>query len=124
MQDRESISINSRDTSISRSKQLELAIPRSKISSLSSGEFVGMIADNPDHKIELKTFNAEVLNDHNAIAPEQKSYKDLPPLSNVSHKEILDNYLQIKKDILTMLQNEIERVMDTPDLADLIVKKD
>lgn len=48
MQDRESVSINRNDTSISRSKQLELAIPQSKISSLSSGEFVGMVADNPD----------------------------------------------------------------------------
>lgn len=39
MQDSESISINSGDTSISRSKQLESAIPPSKISDLSSGEF-------------------------------------------------------------------------------------
>jgi type IV secretory pathway TraG/TraD family ATPase VirD4 len=35
MQDRESLSINSGDTSISRSKQLESAIPLSKISGLS-----------------------------------------------------------------------------------------
>lgn len=57
MQDRESISISSGDTSISRSKQLESAIPTSKISALSSGEFVGMVADDPDCKIDLKAFN-------------------------------------------------------------------
>jgi len=57
MQERESVSINRNDTSISRSKQLELAIPQSKISSLSSGEFVGMVADNPDQKIEIITIN-------------------------------------------------------------------
>jgi hypothetical protein len=51
MQDRQSLSINSGDTSISRSKQLESAVPPSKISSLSSGEFVGMIADDPKCKI-------------------------------------------------------------------------
>jgi hypothetical protein len=124
MQDRESISINSRDTSISRSKQLELAIPQSKISSLSSGEFVGMVADNPDQKIELKTFCAEILNDHTAIAQEQKAYKDLPSLSNVSQKEILNNYLQIKKDVQNILQNEMERMLDTPGLTDLIIKKE
>lgn len=56
MQDRESYSINSGDTSISCSKQLETAIPPLKISSLSSGEFVGMVADDPDNKIELKSF--------------------------------------------------------------------
>ena len=48
MQDRESISINSSDTSISKSKQLKQAIPASTIASLSSGEFVRMVADNPD----------------------------------------------------------------------------
>ncbi len=53
MQDRESYSNNSADTSISQSKQLESAIPSSKISALSSGEFVGMVADDPDCKIEL-----------------------------------------------------------------------
>jgi hypothetical protein len=124
MQDRESISINSRDTSISRSKQLELAIPQSKISSLSSGEFVGMVADNPDQKIELKTFCAEILNNHDALAREQSVYKSLPMISNVNQKEILDNYLQIKKDIQIILQSEMERILDTPELGDLIIRKD
>ena len=124
MQDRESISINSRDTSISRSKQLELAIPQSKISSLSSGEFVGMVADNPDQKIELKTFCAEILNDHDALMKEQDAYRGLPVLSTVSPKEILDNYLQIKKDIQSILQSEMERMLDTPELGDLIIRKD
>jgi hypothetical protein len=124
MQDRESISINSRDTSISRSKQLELAIPQSKISSLSSGEFVGMVADNPDQKIELKTFCAEIINNHDSLAQEQTIYKSLPVLSNVNQKEILDNYLQIKKDIQNIIRNEMERMLDTPELGDLIIKKD
>jgi hypothetical protein len=123
MQDRESISINSRDTSVSRSKQLELAIPQSKISSLSSGEFVGMVADNPDQKIELKTFCAEILNDHDSLANEQALYKSLPQLSSVTQQEILDNYLQIKKDVQSIIHNEIERILDTPELGDLIIKK-
>jgi hypothetical protein len=45
MQDRESLSINSSETSVSKSKQLETSIPASTIASLSSGEFVGMVAD-------------------------------------------------------------------------------
>jgi hypothetical protein len=124
MQDRESVSINSRDTSISRSKQLELAIPQSKISSLSSGEFVGMVADNPDQKIELKTFCAEIINDHDTLAREQSVYKVLPVISNVSPKEILDNYLQIKKDVQAIIQSEMERMLDTPELGDLIIRKE
>lgn len=123
MQDRESVTINSRDTSISHSKQLELAIPQSKIASLSSGEFVGMVADNPDQKIELKTFCAEILNDHETIAREQAAYKDLQQGTSVSPKEILHNYLAIKKDVQTIVETEMERMLDTPQLADLIVGK-
>jgi hypothetical protein len=74
LQDRESISINSDDTSISRSKQLEVAVPVSTISSLSSGEFVGMIADNPDEIIELKTFHTMVVNDHEVLKKEKENY--------------------------------------------------
>jgi hypothetical protein len=123
MQDRESISINRQDTSISRSKQLELAIPQSKISSLSSGEFVGMVADNPDQKIELQTFCCEIINDHARLKTEQDSYKDLPIISPVSQKEVLDNYLQIKKDIQFIIQTEMERMLDTPNICDLIIQK-
>jgi hypothetical protein len=68
LQDRQSIAINRTDTSITKSKQLDLAIPINKISSLSSGEFVGMVADNPDQKIELKAFCAEVINDHEILS--------------------------------------------------------
>src|SRR5471030_1316382 len=46
MQERNSVSINSNDTSISKSTQLDYAVPASKISRLSSGTFVGMVADN------------------------------------------------------------------------------
>ncbi len=56
MQDRENLSINSADTSISRSKQLEAAVPPSKISALSSGEFVGMVADDPIEESSLNPF--------------------------------------------------------------------
>ena len=123
MQDRESISINRQDTSISRSKQLDLAIPQSKISSLSSGEFVGMVADNPDQKIELKTFSAEIVNDHEALSREQAAYKNLPVISKVTQKEILENYLQIKKDVANIIHTEMERMLDTPELTDLIIKE-
>lgn len=123
MQDQESISINRTDTSISRSKRLELAIPQSKISSLSSGEFVGMVADNPTQKIELKTFCSEIINDHSALSIEQVSYKDLPLISNVNQKQVNETYLQIKKDIVDIIHNEMERMLDTPELSDLIIQK-
>jgi hypothetical protein len=83
-----------------------------------------MVADNPDEKIELKTFCAEIQNDHKALAQEQVNYKDLPHVSSVCQKEILENYMAIKKEVQTIIQTEIERMLDTPELADLIIKKE
>ena len=67
MQDRTSLSINRTDTSVSKSKQLDLAIPSSTISTLSSGEFVRIVSDNPDQRIVLKAFHAKIQNDHDAL---------------------------------------------------------
>jgi hypothetical protein len=123
MQDRESYSINSGDTSISRSKQLDSAIPSSKISALSSGEFVGMVADDPDNKIELKAFHCEILNDHEALKTEQENYKDIEVIRKLDKSMVQRNYLQIKHDIQDIIQSEMERMLNDPGLAHLVVKK-
>jgi hypothetical protein len=123
MQDRESLSINSGDTSISRSKQLESAVPPSKISSLSSGEFVGMVADDPNCKIELKTFHCEILNDHEALKKEQDHYKDIAVIRKIDTAMVQRNYLQVKQDIQEIMQSEIERLLQDPSLAYLVLKK-
>ncbi|MFH7000983.1 conjugal transfer protein MobC [Flavobacterium bizetiae] len=123
MQDRESFSINSNDTSVSRSKQLELAVPSSKVSSLSSGNFVGMVADDPDCKIELKTFHSEILNDHNALQKEINSYQDIPIVCKLNNEIVQRNYLQIKQDIQNIIHYEMDRLISDPELSYLIVRK-
>lgn len=123
MQDRESLSINSGDTSISRSKQLESAVPPSKISGLSSGEFVGMVADDPDCKIELKTFHSEIVNDHEALKNEQNHYVDIPVIRKVDNAMVQRNYLQIKKDIKDIIYSEKERLLNDFELRHLVIKK-
>ncbi|MHB8207627.1 conjugal transfer protein MobC [Mucilaginibacter sp.] len=123
MQERESVSINSMDTSISKSMQLDSAIPPSKISGLSSGEFVGMVADDPLQKIELKIFHAEIINDHKALKNEEDGYLPIPQIREVNNSLIEQNYLQIKKDIKQLIEVEIERMMNSPDLANFILKK-
>lgn len=123
MQDRESLSINSGDTSISRSKQLESAVPPSKISSLSSGEFVGMVADDPNCKIDLKTFHCEIVNDHEGLKKEEDNYKDIAIIRKIDTTIVQRNYLQIKQDIQEIMQSEIERLLNDPSLAYLVLKK-
>lgn len=99
VQQRESVSINANDTSVSKSTQLDAAIPVARIATLSSGEFVGTVSDDPLQKIELKTFHAEILNDHNAIRHEEMNYKPIPRIREVSHEEIMENYFRIREDI-------------------------
>ncbi|MFD2871909.1 conjugal transfer protein MobC [Mucilaginibacter ximonensis] len=123
MQDRESISINRQDTSISRSKQLEFAVPASKISGLSSGEFVGMVADNPDELINLKTFHCRIINDHEAIKKEEENYLDIPQVRQTTPAMIQRNYEQIKQDINDLIQSEMQRILSDPSLMHLVIQK-
>jgi hypothetical protein len=96
VQVKESISINRNDTSISKSGQLDYAIPPSKISTLSSGEFVGMVSDDPNQKIDLKIFHCRIINDMEKLRSEEKSQKKIPVHKPVSQQEISDNYYQIR----------------------------
>lgn len=110
MQDRQSVSINRMDTSISHSKQLDAAIPASKIAALSSGEFVGMVADDPLEKIKLKMFHSEIINDHDKLNAEVSNYRDIPAVSNVTQQQVLDNYYQVKMDIKRLIGEEVGRL--------------
>lgn len=111
MQDRESRTINRTDTSVSYSKQLEHAVPAAKISALSSGEFVGMIADDPAQKIKLKMFHAEVINDSEKINREMSLFEDIPVVNELTQEQVLDNYYQIKMDIRELIEKEVQRLI-------------
>jgi len=123
MQDRTSLSINRTDISISQSKQLDAAIPASKIAGLSSGEFVGMMADDPGQKIELKTFHSSILNDHQALQVEQEAYKSVPVVRQVTSTMIQQNYDQIRQDVEDLVNAEMERIMSDPGIAGTVLKK-
>ena len=110
MQDRQSVSVNRTDTSISHSKQLDSAIPASKIAALSSGEFVGLVADNPDEKIKLKMFHAEIINDAKKLNEEISRYKEIPTVSNVTQEQVMDNYYQVKMEVKRLIGEEVERL--------------
>ncbi|MDB5032661.1 conjugal transfer protein MobC [Mucilaginibacter sp.] len=109
-QEKESISINSSDTSVSKSVQLDCAVPASKISGLSSGEFVGMVADDPDNKIDLKTFHSAIQNDHDAIKKEEELYQPIPSVREVDQAEVLANYHQIKEDIKVLVETVLSQL--------------
>ena len=110
-----SVSINRVDTSISKSGQLDFAVPASKIAGLSSGEFVGMVADDPEQKIKLKTFHAGIIQDHDAVRKASKALRPLPLIEQVTEKAIQNNYFYIKKEIQAVIESEIEILLNTID---------
>ena len=110
VQERSSISINRSDSTVSRSTQLDSAVPASKIAALSSGEFVGTVADDPLQKIDLKVFHAEILNDHAALKEEEDNYKEIPMMRKVTQYEIQENFFRIKDDILKIINDRLKDV--------------
>ena len=91
-------------------------IPASKIAALSSGEFVGMVADDPLEKIKLKMFHSEIINDHETLNTEVSNYKDIPVVSNVTQQQVLDNYYQVKMDIKRLIGEEVVRLKAVHDI--------
>jgi hypothetical protein len=78
---------------------LDYGVPASKIAGLSSGEFVGMVTDDPTNNIDLKVFHCRIQNDHEAIRQEEMAYEDIPSARAVSRNKIIINYQRIKEDI-------------------------
>lgn len=88
-------------TSESDSMSMDLAVPVSKISSLTSGEFVGVVADTPQQPIELKKFHGFIKWDKNKIKSEDNKIAQVPlPKIRTLDANVLDaNYHQIINDI-------------------------
>lgn len=124
MQDRESISISNSGTSITKSKQLDYAVPASKIAKLSSGQFGGILSDVPDQPMELKAFDCEIKADFEAINKEEAAYKDIPVIRQVNDAMIYLNYLQVKEDIQFIKDTELNRILNDPELQHLVIKKE
>lgn len=111
MQDRQSLSINRTDTSISKSKQLEAAVPASKIANFSSGEFAGVLADTPQQPLPLKAFHCKIQNDFDAVNEEEKAYKPVPVIREVTNATVMENYASIKEDIEQMVATEMAKLV-------------
>ncbi|WP_246228490.1 TraM recognition domain-containing protein [Paraflavitalea devenefica] len=123
MQPRDSVAINRQDTSVTKSTQLEVAVPPSRISQLSSGEFVGMLADTPTEIIKRKAFHCHIQNDHAAIAAEEAAYQEIPIVKEVSHAEVMANFQKVKDDVNEIRYTEIERIKNDPNLSHLLFIK-
>ena len=114
------MTINRNDTSTSISTQLDSLIPASKISTLTQGIFVGAISDNFDERIEQKIFHAEIVVHNEKVSAETKAYKKIPQILSFTDEHGNDNMKQVKTDVLQIVECEMERIKNDPDLQHLI----
>jgi hypothetical protein len=120
LQEKSTVTTNSRDTSVSESSQLHSALPEGRIAKLSSGEFVGITADSPDHPLKLKVFHSHIQLDAKARELEQQE-GEMPVIRNIDEKEVQANFLQIKAEVRDLVQKRIEYMASTPGLEELII---
>ena len=132
LQQRHSVSINRQDISTSISTQLDSLIPTSKTANLSQGTFVGAVSDNFGEKIDQKIFHAEIIVDHAKVSAEEKAYQKIPVINEFNDKEGKDimiqqiqrNYNQIKSDAQTIINEEMNRIKNDPELCERLGLKE
>ena len=132
LQQRQSLSINRQDTSTSINTQMDSLIPASKIANLSQGTFVGSVADNFGEEIEQKIFHARIIVDTEKVAAETKAYKKIPVINefkdsegnDIMQQQIERNYTRIKADVVQIIEDEMERIANDPNLRHLLPQED
>lgn len=132
LQQRKSVNMTREDTSTSISTQLDSLIPASKISNLSQGMFVGSVCDSFQEKMEQKIFHCEIVVDNARVAAETKAYKPIPVITDFTggdgkdhmREEIERNYYRIKEEVGGIIQKELRRIENDPNLKHLLETED
>lgn len=128
LQERKSVSINRHDTSTSISTQMDNLIPESKISTLTQGMFVGAVSDNFGEEIEQKIFHCKIVVDAAKVKQETDKYQPMPVLKefidedgNDNMQQVIQmNYETVKRDVIELIEAEIDRIKNDPDLCHLL----
>jgi len=111
LRDRASISTNSHDTSISQSRQWEQAVTPATVATLSSGEFLGIVADDPGQKLELKAFHARLVREQGTAG---RRNVELPTIHDIDAAIVQENFRQIEQDIQDIISAELPRMLANP----------
>ena len=131
LQKRLSMSITRSDKTTSISTQMDSLIPQSKISTLTQGMFVGAVADNFSERIEQKIFHCEIVVDNARVARETAAYRPIPVLTDFTNEngedrmeqEIKANYDRVKTEVREIVERELLRIANDPELTKLLTTK-
>ena len=90
--------------------------------------FVGAVSDNFDERIDQKIFHAEIVVDVAKVSAETKAYQPIPIIADFTNengsdslKETIEaNYRQVKQEVLSLVDREIERIKNDSQLKSLL----
>ena len=117
VQRKDSINIQSEDTTHGISTELNFMAPAAKIGQLTQGWMVGVLSDNEGQESPHKALHARIAIDKADFKAEQKA-KELPNFSIFAEDDekmtskVEANYLQIKGDIAQLVASELARLND------------
>jgi type IV secretory pathway TraG/TraD family ATPase VirD4 len=106
---RTTVSVNSSDTSVSKAEQSNATVSPATIATLSSGEFVGILADDPERKMELKAFHAKVVKE-----PLKSRFEELPLVRKVNATIVEENFQRVRRDVIELVDKEMRRALRDP----------
>lgn len=115
VQRKQSITIQTDDTTHGITTELAPMVPAAKIGQLKSGEFVGVVAGDYGNEGNLKAFNATVVIDEKSFKGEQK-VKELPDFSIFAQDGpsvqdmVKENYYLIKLETKKIVEDELARL--------------
>ena len=90
--------------------------------------FVGAVSDNFDERIDQKIFHAEIVVDAAKVSAETKAYQPIPVIVEFKNEDGSDNlketietnYKRVKREVMSLIELEIERIKTNPSLRYLI----
>jgi len=117
LKDRQSVSTNSGDTAVTITPHWEEVVTPATIATLSSGEFVGVTADDPDQEIFLKGFHAKI------VRQEVKEGKEgLPLIQRVGTAEVKKHFEQIRQEAVGLVGDELKKLTGDEAMVGLLIK--
>jgi len=118
LKDRESVSTNSLDTSVNVAPQWEETVTPATFSALSSGEFVGVVADDPRQELLLKAFHAKLLREQFPVL----SGAGLPVVRTVDNETLKKHSQQIREEVREIVQEELGKMSRDRIMGEWVLK--
>jgi hypothetical protein len=119
----ENRSFRSRHGPVSEAEITVLSIPASKISSLSSNEFVGIVANNPDELIKQKVFRSRIQDFPDWGKREKEDQVPIPTIRQVLPEDIDLVFKRIKQDVHILIASTIGNMLKDPAKEHLVLRK-